>query len=82
MYKGGEKKNNYYVRKKIHHKACNGSKHRNFNACDKKSSEFVLQKDTIGLPVIRETIPIKALKLPTSLNIPQQAVKATEICTL
>jgi len=44
MYNGGEKKNNYYVRKKIHQKACNGSKHRNFNACDKKSPEVCATK--------------------------------------
>jgi len=78
VYNGGEKKNNYYVRKKIHQKACNGSKHRNFNACDKKKSS----EDINCLPTTRETIPIKALKLPTALNIPQQAVKATEICAL
>jgi len=82
VYNGGQKKNNYYARKKIHQKPCNKYKHRNFNACDKKSSEVVLQKDINCLPITRETIPIKALKLPTALNIPQQVVKATEICAL
>jgi len=48
----------------------------------KKVLTFVLQKDLNALPITRETISIKTLKLPASLNIPQQAVKATEICVL
>jgi len=48
----------------------------------KKVLKFVLRKDINGLPITRETIPIKTLKLPISLKIPQQVVKATEICAM
>jgi hypothetical protein len=40
---------------------------------------FVLHKHANGFPITRETISIKALKLHTSLNIPQQVVKATDV---
>jgi hypothetical protein len=34
----------------------------------KKVLKFVLRKDTNGLPITRETIPIKTLKLPYILE--------------
>ena len=79
MCNGGEKKNNYYLWEKGSPEACNGLKHRNFIACDKEVLKFVLQKDINGLLITREKISMKTLKLPTSLNIPQQAVKDTDV---
>jgi hypothetical protein len=65
MYNGDEKKHNYYLMEKIRQKACNVSKHRNYNAWDKKVLKFVLHKDKNGLPLYQRTKAVQSFPQTT-----------------
>jgi hypothetical protein len=57
-------------------KALHGAKHGNFNAADKNVLASVLEKKN-DLPITREKIRIKTLKIAISLKTPRQDFKTS-----